>query len=77
MRTKCSALFCSEKVSLIFSLLLWDLRFAEKTFVDGNFASSAFSLSGMASETLLFVIIACFLPFLLRFSIICLLIQIS
>jgi hypothetical protein len=31
----------------------------------------------MASETLLFVIIACFLPFLLRFSIICLLIQIS
>ncbi|RCV27530.1 hypothetical protein SETIT_5G332000v2 [Setaria italica] len=34
-----------EKVSLIFSLLLWDLRFAEETFADGNFASSAFSLS--------------------------------
>ncbi|CAL4973849.1 unnamed protein product [Urochloa decumbens] len=34
-----------EKVSLIFSLLLWDIRFTEKTFADGNFASSAFSLS--------------------------------
>lgn len=34
-----------EKVSLIFSLLLWDTRFTEETFVDGNFASSAFSSS--------------------------------
>ncbi|CAO2171597.1 unnamed protein product [Urochloa humidicola] len=34
-----------EKVSLIFSLLLWDVRFTEETFADGNFASSAFSLS--------------------------------
>ncbi|PAN28314.1 hypothetical protein PAHAL_5G144500 [Panicum hallii] len=34
-----------EKVSLIFSLLLWDIRFTEETFADGNFASSAFSLS--------------------------------
>ncbi|CAD6236604.1 unnamed protein product [Miscanthus lutarioriparius] len=31
-----------EKVSLIFSLLLWDIRFTEETFADGNFASSAF-----------------------------------
>jgi len=38
-------LFCSEKVSLVFSLLLWDIRFTEETFADGNFASSAFSLS--------------------------------
>ncbi|XP_066307042.1 uncharacterized protein [Miscanthus floridulus] len=34
-----------EKVSLIFSLLLWDIRFTEETFADGNFASSAFSSS--------------------------------
>ncbi|WVZ68690.1 hypothetical protein U9M48_017599 [Paspalum notatum var. saurae] len=34
-----------QKVSLIFSLLLWDIRFAAETFVDGNFASSAFSSS--------------------------------
>ncbi|OQU87617.1 uncharacterized protein LOC8079260 isoform X3 [Sorghum bicolor] len=34
-----------EKVSLIFSLLLWDIRFTEETFTDGNFASPAFSSS--------------------------------
>ncbi|KAF8766211.1 hypothetical protein HU200_007717 [Digitaria exilis] len=39
------SLSTEEKVSLFFSLLLLDTRFAEETFVGGNYASSAFSLA--------------------------------
>ncbi|OEL20829.1 hypothetical protein BAE44_0018152 [Dichanthelium oligosanthes] len=34
-----------EKVSLIFSLLLWDIRFTGETFADANFDASTFSSS--------------------------------
>ncbi|KAJ1285564.1 hypothetical protein BS78_03G288900 [Paspalum vaginatum] len=40
-----SVLPTTQKVPLIFSLLLWDIRFTAETFVDGNFASSDFSSS--------------------------------
>ncbi|GJM93016.1 hypothetical protein PR202_ga09531 [Eleusine coracana subsp. coracana] len=35
-------LHIDEKVSLIFSLLLWDIRFAAEPFANGNYSSSAF-----------------------------------